>query len=98
MHIKIRVLLMPGTITPIDIKKPDNIRYGIDIVLLKLMFNLSSITTKIQPIINAIKANNKYLALKTCSEFIFLKRTGIDPKIKPIKQNLVCIGKVVKNI
>ena len=46
MHIKIRVLLMPGTITPIDIKKPDNIRYGIDIVLLKLMFNYLQLQLK----------------------------------------------------
>ena len=97
MHIKIRVLLIPGITTPIDIKNPDNIRYGIEIVLLKLIFSLFSITTKTQPIINEVKAKNKYLALKKCSEFTFFIKTGIEPKIKPIKAKLVCVGKVLKS-
>ncbi len=60
MHIKINVLLIPGTTTPIDIKKPDIINDIIEIFSIpfpKLIF--PSKTTNKYPIIKEIIANSK---------------------------------------
>ena len=94
MHIKIRVLLTPGNTTPIDIRKPDIIKNRKEkLVSTRERFSLSSKNTKIQPTINEVSANNRYLNLKVYLEFIFFNRIGMLPKIKPIKQKLVCVGK-----
>ena len=61
IHISIRVLLTPGTTTPIDIKNPDKIRNPLvkSFTLLEKS-NLFSIITNKQPKIKAITVKNKY--------------------------------------
>lgn len=94
MHIKISVLLTPGNTTPIDIRKPDKTKKAREkSPSICERFSLSSKNTKKQPIINVASANNKYLNLKVYSELTFLMRIGMLPKIRPIKQKLVCVGK-----
>ena len=74
IHIKIKVLLTPGKTTPIDIKKPDNIKKAIEkLSTVSEKFNLFSKYTKNIPIANVNKANNKYLNLKGYSELTFYK-------------------------
>lgn len=98
MHIKISVLLTPGKTTPIDIRKPDKTKKAREkLPSICERFSLSSKNTKKQPIIKATSANNKYLNLKVYSELTFLMRIGILPKIKPIKQKLVWVGKRSNN-
>ena len=95
IHIKIKVLLTPGKTTPIDIKKPDNIKKAIEkLSTVSEKFNLFSKYTKNIPIANVNKANNKYLNLKGYSELTFFTSIGMLPKISPIKQKLVCVGKL----
>lgn len=97
-HIKIKVLLTPGTTIPIDIKKPDKTKNP-----LENSFNpfaktkFFSKTTKIYPKINVAKLNSKYLTLNLFSEFTFFISIGMLPKINPIKQKLVWIGNVLNN-
>ena len=77
-----------------DIRNPDNTKNGMEkLASLLERFNAFSINTKKHPIANATKANNKYLNLNSFSEFIFLIRIGMLPKISPIKQKLVGVGK-----
>lgn len=95
IHIKIKVLLTPGKTTPIDIRKPDNIKKAIEkLSTVPEKFNLFSKYTKNTPIENENKANNKYLNLKGYSELTFFTSIGMLPKISPIKQKLVCVGKL----
>lgn len=95
-HIKIKVLLIPGTTIPIDIKKPDKIKNAKENsseFTLFVRLNLLSRTTNKYPRINEITVKNKYRNLKVYSELTFFTSIGILPKISPIKQKLIWIGK-----
>ena len=98
MHIRIKVLLTPGNTTPIAIKNPDKRRNKNEkLPTLLDKFSLLSNNTKKHPNIKDITVNRTYLNLKVCSEFTFLTNKGILPKISPIKQKLVWVGKVEKS-
>lgn len=91
-HIRIKVLLIPGTTIPIDIKNPANIKNSKENSSETILYGtliLFSKITKIYPIINAITVKNIYRNLKVCSELTFFTSIGILPKTSPIKQKLV---------
>lgn len=97
-HIKIKVLLTPGTTIPIDIKNPDNSKNSLENSLkLFVRTNFFSKITKTYPKVKVTKLNNKYLNLNLFSEFTFFISIGMLPKINPIKQKLVWIGKALNN-
>lgn len=70
-----------------DIRKPDNTKKEKENSVTVLeRFKVFSKKTKKQPTIKVAIAKNRYLNLKEYSEFIFLTRIGMLPRISPIKQ------------
>lgn len=88
------MLLTPGIITPVDIKKPEITKY----IKLNWLFSLEklyfcSIYTSKIPVTNE-KIKNKifWILILVFKDLISLNNFGILPSISPIKRDFVCIG------
>lgn len=97
-HISKTVLLIPGTIIPIDIIKPANTRYKVEKVKLEVLFilYLFSKIVKSNPMVNVTTIGIIFFIQIILLLEAFFRSAGNVPKIKPINAKHDCILKVKK--